>query len=531
VSGWRTILAAARSERDAFAQSGAAPAEAQRALLSRILRDNATSAFGRAHGFDSIRSLDDFRAHVPVRHYDDLRPWLDRVAAGEGGVLTTAPVVAFEETGGSRSGRKLVPYTAASLASFRAAVLPWLASLADARPQAFAGRAYVAISPVTRAPRTIAGIPVGLASEGAYLGDDLVPAFLDVLAVPPSVAAMSDVKEWRFATLTHLLTASDLSIVSVWSPTFFLALLGAIPALAEPLVAAIRDPVRARDVGQALACDPIDTARLWPKLDTVSAWADGASRPYARRLAALLPHAHLQPKGLLATESAVTLSWSTPWPVPALASAVIEFVNDADAPHLCETLQKGETYRVVLTTPGGLYRYDLGDRVRCRGHQGLVPLLEFVGRDVASDLVGEKLSEAFVADVLSAIDGAACLAPRPAAMPFYELLVEAAHAKPSLAAEIDQRLCANPQYAYSRRMGQLRPVVLRSVVGLLERHVAAEAARGRRLADIKPPVFVDDASTYAALTTPTNHVDSGERAFLPSFSGDYDHTADSAPRV
>ena len=69
-----------------------------------------------------------------------------------------------------------------------------------------------------------------------------------------------------------------------------------------------RSRARARMIDAALARHPIDTERLWPRLDTVSAWADGVSRPYAKSLAQMLPHALLQPKGLLATESAVTIA-------------------------------------------------------------------------------------------------------------------------------------------------------------------------------------------------------------------------------
>jgi hypothetical protein len=445
--------------------------------------------------------------------------------------------VAFEETGGSRSGRKLIPYTSSSLAGFGAAVLPWLADLAQRRPAAFDGKSYVAISPVTRQPRMIAGVPVGLASEGAYLGADLVPAFMNVLAVPPTVAGFADIDAWRFATLARLLACRDLTIVSVWSPTFLIGLLDVMPALADPLVRAIRDgthgvaadPVRAREVEGALARDPIDTARLWPRLDTVSAWADGASRPYARRLAEMLPHAVLQPKGLLATEGAVTTPVSAAWPVPALTSTVLELIDAAGRAHLCDELREGACYRVVITTPGGLYRYDLGDTVRCRGHDGLLPLLEFVGRDVASDLVGEKLSEAFVSEALGAFEGAACLAPRAAAQPFYELLVEPHPGRaPPAAAAVDERLCANPQYAYARRIGQLGPLVVRPVDRLLDRHAQAELARGRRLADIKPPVLVAEPRLYDALT---NEVDSGNSVFRMPFSPGYPGAGDSARRV
>lgn len=516
MSMWRSILLAAHAENEAFKRARLAPRASQQRLLSDILQANAGTEFGRQHGFSAIDSFEAFRARVPIRTYDELRPWLDRVIAGEPSVLTREPVIALEETGGSRSGGKLLPYTPSSLLGFRAAVLPWLADLAERRPAAFQGRAYVAISPVARQPRNIGGIPVGLPNEGAYLGPDLVAAFIQVLAVPPSVAALTDVDEWRLATLAHLLTAADLTIISVWSPTFMIALLDAIPGLAEPLVRAIydgavgvpADPARAREVDAALARHPIDTERLWPRLDTVSAWADGVSRPYAKKLAQMLPHAFLQPKGLLATESAVTTPCTASWPVPALRSAFLEFIDQAAHSHLCDELQEGETYRVVLTSPGGLYRYDLGDRLRCHGFDGSLPLLEFVGREVASDLVGEKLHEDFISEVLSVIGCGACLAPRAAATPFYELLVDAGHggSVQTMATQVDTLLCGNPQYAYARHIGQLGPVALRPLDRLIERHTRVEALRGRRLADIKPPILIDDARVYAALT---NQVDNG----------------------
>src|SRR5262245_46314914 len=253
MSGWTAILGAARAERARLDHAGRDLPRSQPALMRKILADNAGSAFGRRHDFDHIDTVERFRAQVPIRDYDGLRPFIERVAAGQSGVLTSAPVIAFEETGGSTSGRKLVPYTAASLAAFRAAVLPWLGDLADQRPDTFAGRAYVAVSPATRAPRvTAGGIAVGLPSEGAYLGADLAAAIAAVLAVPPEVATIRDVDAWRLATLRQLVSATDLTFISVWSPTFLIGLIEALPASA----------------GQ-----PIDTQRLWPRLATISAWA------------------------------------------------------------------------------------------------------------------------------------------------------------------------------------------------------------------------------------------------------------------
>jgi hypothetical protein len=266
-----------------------------------------------------------------------------------------------------------------------------------------------------------------------------------------------------------------------------------------------------------LARSPVDTALLWPRLDTVSAWADGTSRPYALRLADMLPHAVLQPKGLLATEGAVTTPCSPSWPVPALISAVLEFIDDNGKPLLCDELHAGESYRVVITNAGGFYRYDLGDRLLCHGYEDALPLLEFIGRDIASDLVGEKLTEPFVSAALTLISGTACLAPRAAARPHYVLLVDTRDRDTArcAAATIEQRLRSNPQYNYARKIGQLGPVAYEIVDHLLERYLRLGTRRGRRLADIKPPGLLTDAATVECLINP---VDSDATAFRPPLS-------------
>ena len=517
MTGWAVILGAAEAKAHAFAKACDDPRSAQIEFLKHILRSNADCKFGRSHDFGAIRDFDDYRMRVPIRRYDALQPWLNRVIGGEPSVLSSEPVVAFEETGGNTGGSKLIPYTKSALRAFRAAVLPWLFDLSRRRPGSFAGRAYVAVSPAIRAPRmTPSGHPIGLPSEGAYLGDDLVSAFIAVSAMPYVVGLIRDVAAWRFATLFHLLKAPDLTFISVWSPTFLIVLMDALPALAPSLIRAVHDgripiddpalpgraaepdPQRARQIEAALSAGSLDTATIWPQLDSISAWTDGSSRMHVRRLRQIFPHAMLEPKGLLATEGAVTVPWGgLSHPVPALTSNVIEFVDDSERAYLCHELTDGAAYRVVVTTPGGLYRYDLGDRVRCCAVAKGLPQLEFIGRaERGSDIVGEKLTEEFVAGVLAANEIPAVLVARPNQSPFYELLVQTTEPEraASVAAATERRLCGNPQYGYARTIGQLGPLRSRAVPDLLEKLMTNQSQRGRRIADLKPPVlFCDDA--------------------------------------
>ena len=134
--------------------------------------------------------------------------------------------IRFEATSGTGAqGGKLIPYTQTSLAAFRAGVLPWLACLLERHPRIARGVAYVAASPVTRSSRApVAGIPVGLHSDAAYLGAELAPALANIITQPP---AFEDLRSWRIGTLAHLAARQDLTLISVWSPTFLLELLDA----------------------------------------------------------------------------------------------------------------------------------------------------------------------------------------------------------------------------------------------------------------------------------------------------------------
>ena len=68
-----------------------APAVAQSAILQRILRENAATAYGRTHDFSAIHSTHEYAQRVPLVDYDALVPWIDRIARGEPRALTAEP--------------------------------------------------------------------------------------------------------------------------------------------------------------------------------------------------------------------------------------------------------------------------------------------------------------------------------------------------------------------------------------------------------------------------------------------------------
>jgi hypothetical protein len=92
----------------------------------------------------------------------------------------------------------------------------------------------------------------------------------------------------------------------------------------------------------------------------------------------------------------------------AVDKSFYEFIPESEitaaAPTIltCSELEEGNLYYVVLTTPGGLYRYDINDVVRVAGFYNQTPLIEFVrkGRDV-TNITGEKLHVNHVIEALA----------------------------------------------------------------------------------------------------------------------------------
>jgi hypothetical protein len=418
--------------------------------LPSILSRNSHTAYLRRYG--SPQTLAAFRERVPTVCYEDLLPWLERIQHEEADVLFAGRPVAYERTGGSTGGAKLIPYSAEGLGDFQRAVVPWLARTVKAH--GITGRAYFAISPETRQPEHIGGAPVGL-PDGAYLGATAAAALAEVTAVPFDVASIPDVARWRSETLLHLTAAADLELISVWSPTFLLRLLEDVP----------------------------DPASLWPRLKVLSCWASGTSQPFAAALAARLPQAHLQPKGLLSTECVVTVPDIDDRPV-LTPHGFFEFEREGRL-HLADELSDGSLYEVVVTTASGLYRYRTGDLVRCdESSRSDAAVLEFVGRGaLSSDLAGEKLAEPFVAQCLEDVPGFRFLAPGPEGNGY--LLATEGDATVNVE-QVERRLCKNPQYAYARKLGQLNPLRLLKVENLFDRYVQTQLEQGVRLGDVKP---------------------------------------------
>jgi hypothetical protein len=481
-----------------FRRALSQPLETQHTKLRDLLRENAATAFGRAHGFSNIDSYAEFRRRVPLSDYGSLEPWIARIRAGERRVLTSDTVTHLVPTSGSTTARKLIPFTTGLQREFNAAIGPWLADLVRQSPGLIGGRAYWAITPVLATQNEENSVvPTGFDSDSTYLGGSRRRLAEAVMAVPASVTKTKSLDQFRFQTLVQLLVCRDLRLISVWHPSFLTLLLDALPDCWDRLVEAVEKgtdvtaafPRRARELREL---DPLRPKSLWPSLRLISCWGGAAAALPFEQLRKRFPTVLLQPKGLISTEGFVSLPFEGKVPV-AVCSHFFEFIDSEGQVGPVDALRQDQEYEVAVTTAGGFWRYRLGDRVRVTGFLKRTPCLEFIGRgEDVSDRCGEKLSEAFVCKTLNELFGSsqprfALLAPDGRDGGWrYTLFVEGA-AEGHWPEALETALRHNPQYACCRDLGQLSPASVFIIAeGGYESYARRLASHGARLGDIKP---------------------------------------------
>ena len=91
------------------------PVETQNKVFQKLIRQAKDTQFGRDHHFDQIQTPADFAQHVPVRDYEELKPYVERVVKGEENVLWKGKPLYFAKTSGTTSGAKYIPLTKESM--------------------------------------------------------------------------------------------------------------------------------------------------------------------------------------------------------------------------------------------------------------------------------------------------------------------------------------------------------------------------------------------------------------------------------
>ncbi|WP_062055059.1 GH3 auxin-responsive promoter family protein [Aquimarina longa] len=91
------------------------PIKTQEKVFKNLLETAKDTAFGKDHDFYAIKTHSDFAKNVPIRDYEGLKSYVDRVVNGESDVLWPEKPLYFAKTSGTTSGAKYIPLTKDSM--------------------------------------------------------------------------------------------------------------------------------------------------------------------------------------------------------------------------------------------------------------------------------------------------------------------------------------------------------------------------------------------------------------------------------
>ncbi len=91
------------------------PGKYQHQTLQKITSSASKTVFGNDHDFATIKNYEDFKKNVPIRDYEELKPWVNQLLEGKPDVLWPGKPEYFSKTSGTTSGTKYIPVTKDSI--------------------------------------------------------------------------------------------------------------------------------------------------------------------------------------------------------------------------------------------------------------------------------------------------------------------------------------------------------------------------------------------------------------------------------
>lgn len=489
-------------QRRAFLSAHNRTAEVQHRLLTELLARHSETAFGRDHGFGAIRSYEEFRRAVPVRNYEQLRPYVRRVLGGETTALLPdgENLLMFALTSGTTGEPKHIPVTRRFADEMRRGWNIWgLAALRD-HPDGWL-RPILQISSPMCETTSPTGLPCGAVS--GLLTRNQKRIVRRMYVVPPPVTAMSN-PQTKYYTILRCGAGRDVSMITTANPSSTISMIQAGQAHAERLIRDVADGttrppgglakeiesslrfrpnrVLARRMEAGLREDGLLLPRHFWNVNLLANWTGGTLKLYLPRLRELFGDVPVRDIGLLASEGrfSIPLASGTPAGVAEITGNFLEFIpadqRRAESPDTLRAheVQPGGEYFLVVTNWSGLWRYDLDDRIRVVDMLARSPVIEFLSRGLhTANITGEKITEHQVVEAMRIAAGRAgaaverfVLQGRFAQTPYYELCLDTGDGvEPDLLAERMDRALGELNIEYqakrkSKRLGAIRAAPL-----------------------------------------------------------------------
>lgn len=319
--------------------------QTQHEIMQEIVRKAAQTRFGQDHAFRNIRTYEDFRQQVPVRDYEDLKPYVEQIKSGSRDVLWPGRPAYFAKTSGTTSGVKYIPISKDSLmnhfGSARNASLNYAARSGNFR-YLDGNMIFLSGSPELD---DVGGIPTGRLSG---IVNHQVPAWLKTNQKPSyatnciedwevkverivdetlqaNMTMISGIPPWVQMYYERLLARTGKKNIREIFPNFSLFVYGGVNM--EPYRRKLEELVGFR----------VDSVETYPASEGFIAFQD---KPTSEGL-------------LLNSNSGIFFEF-----IPAN-----EFFNEHPTRLMIDQVEPGVSYAVIINSNAGLWGYSIGDTV------------------------------------------------------------------------------------------------------------------------------------------------------------------------
>ncbi len=321
-----------------------APAD-QENVFQALIKTGLKTDFGKEHKFTDIKNYADFVKNVPIREYEDFKPYIEKIKAGKHNVLWKGVPIYFAKTSGTTSGIKYIPITKDSIPNHintaRDALLCYMAQSGNTQ---FANGKMIFLSGSPELER-VGGIPTGRLSGivnhhiPRYLRSNQLPSFetnciedwekkLDKIVeetVGENMTLISGIPPWMQMYFDELVKKTGKEIKDIF-PDFSVMVQGGVNY--EPYKSKLIETIGKE----------IDTIELYPASEGFFAFQDSQ-----------------KDEGLLLnTDSGIFFEF-----VPAA-----EIFNESPTRLTLKDVKLNENYVLIISSNAGLWAYNIGDTIK-----------------------------------------------------------------------------------------------------------------------------------------------------------------------
>ncbi|MFL2566761.1 MAG: GH3 auxin-responsive promoter family protein [Schleiferiaceae bacterium] len=188
------------------------PVKSQEKIFWSLIKAGKGTAFGKDHFLASVKSIEDFQNHVPIRDYEGLRPYVDRVVQGEKNVLWPGAPKYFAKTSGTTSGSKYIPITQEmAIHQIKSARNALLTHIYNTKNTKFLKGKMIFLQGSPVLEKTKSGIPTGRLSG---ITAHFVPSYLQKNRMPSWETNCIEDWEEKVVSIVEETYQSDMTLIS-----------------------------------------------------------------------------------------------------------------------------------------------------------------------------------------------------------------------------------------------------------------------------------------------------------------------------